>query len=189
MIHTVICGNDRPVYRAKCIASLVEYVRLPFTICNDDTHAGMAANVQKGFDLFLKTDADYVLWVEEDFIWLRRPPLEQAVEILDSHPKIAQMLFQRQPLAPAEIAAGSVIGGMDGAVNRGDWWEQQHIFSLNPCLIPRRVVELGWPAGPLGVGNETGMTHKLLDAGFSFGVWDGQYVEHIGAERGPGWAL
>lgn len=190
MIHIIICGNGRMTYRAECISSLRRHLPdLPFSVQNDTFHEGMAINVQHGFDLFLKTSADYVLWVEEDFVFTRKPPLDQAVNVLDWNPRLAQMLFQRQPLAPQEIAGGSVIAGMPNTISHGDWYEQTHIFSLNPCLIPRRVIELGWPAGPLGVGNESGMTDKLLGLGYTFGVWDGQYVEHIGADRGAHWAL
>lgn len=196
-VFAVICGNDRIPYRLRCINSLETFLPdIPFSVQNDTFHEGMAANVQHGFELFLKTDADYCLWVEEDFVLLRPLPLDHAVNVLDYHPHLAQMLFQRQPLAPGEVAAGSVIGGMPNAAPRGEssaprtfWFEHTHIFSLNPCLIPRRVIELGWPAGPLGVGNETGMTNKLLAMGYTFGVWDGQYVEHIGEMRGPGWQL
>ncbi len=33
------------------------------------------------------------------------------------------------------------------------------------------------------------MTRKLLDAGYWFGVWDGQYVIHVGDRRGKQWQL
>jgi hypothetical protein len=149
---------------------------------------GMAFSVADGFSLVGETDADYVFWLEEDMVLTGPPPINEALDILQAVPTLAQMLFERQPLTPEEHAAGSVHGAM-GGTNHGPWTEHRHLFSLNPCLIPRQVLTYGWPAGPLGVGNETGMTHQLLHAGYTFGVWHGQHVEHIGQDRAPAWKL
>lgn len=158
---------------------------------------GMAGAVQAGFRLALDTDPDYVLWIEEDFVLKRQLPIAQVTQVMNSHDHLAQMLFQRQPLSPDELATGSVIGGMKAA---SPYWQTHHsyvehtaIFSMNPCIIPRRVLAMGWPSGPLGVGNEAGMTRKLLESGYTFGVWgsgkDAPYCEHIGEVRADDWAL
>lgn len=156
---------------------------------------GMAGAVQAGFDAALSTDPDYCLWWEEDFIATRPLPIAQAIQVMESHASLAQMLFSRQPLSPDEIASGSVIGGFlanaSHSVTHHAFTEHNWIFSMNPCLIPARVLAMGWPAGPLGVGNEAGMTKKLLDAGYTFGAWGHgeQWCEHIGEERSAGYAL
>lgn len=71
---------------------------------------------------------------------------------------------------------------------RTEWWVQhQRIFSLNPCLIPRRIIEMGWPAG-----NEAQMTDNVKAAGYEMAFWgskDEQAVTHIGQDRGDGWKL
>lgn len=113
------------------------------------------------------------------------PPVHDARNALLTLPTLAQVLFQRQPLNDIEQAAGSVVGAMDAIRMDGTpLWLHQHIFSLNPCVIPRWVLELGWD-----INNEAGMTKKLLDAGYWFGVWDGQYVQHVGDRRGKSWQL
>jgi hypothetical protein len=110
-------------------------------------------------------------------------PIQEAIDILVTFPKVAQVLFQRQPLTPTEVEAGTVVGAM-APTNCGTWSTQTHIFSLNPCVIPRHIVELGWPAG-----NEREQTDRLLADGWVFGVWHGQLVEHIGEARAAAWQL
>jgi hypothetical protein len=66
--------------------------------------------------------------------------------------------------------------------------EHKRIFSLNPCVIPRRVLDLGWPDG-----NEAEMTTNLVASGYRFAFYgkrdDPPRVIHVGAERGIGWRL
>ena len=156
-----------------------------FTIHHHDTNQGMARAVQAGFDLVLATDAEYVVWWEEDFVAEKPIPVEEAVDVLGTYGYTAQMLFQRQPLTPQEVEAGSVAGAMGGISLHHDWIIHGHIFSLNPCVIPRRILERGWPAG-----NEREMTNRLLVDGYTFGVWaDGPLVHHIGNVRGTAWQL
>lgn len=155
-----------------------------FVIRSHPENLGMARAVQAGFDLVLSTDATHVLWVEEDMV-IRVPlPIQSAITELDHNPHVAQMLFQRQPLTDGEIEGGSVLAGMGYTTDHGDWSEQRHIFSLNPCIIPRVILQHGWPPG-----NEREMTIRLLDRGYTFGVWHGERVEHIGVERAAQWQL
>ena len=209
----VVIGDGRYEYLERTVRSIRDNVVHPITtriMVNDEAdleyicwidstfgdwrtvhtcRSGMAGAVQAAFQAALDADPDYVLYAEEDMLITRRLPIRAAAEILDNHPHVAQMLFQRQPLTPDEIAAGSVVGAM-GAVDHGDWSSQTHIFSLNTCLIRPEVMRLGWPSGPLGVGNETGFTKRCLEAGYVFGVWnDGPYVEHIGTARSAQWQL
>lgn len=166
------------------IAEQLDHVYPQFTITHHRENQGMARAVQAGFDLVLATDATHVLWVEEDMV-IRVPlPVQSAITELDQNPHVAQMLFQRQPLTEGEIEGGSVLAGMGYTTDRGDWSEQRHIFSLNPCLVPRSILQHGWPAG-----NEREMTTRLLDRGYTFGVWHGERVEHIGVERAQQWQL
>jgi hypothetical protein len=157
-----------------------------FTTRYHDRNYGMARAVQSGFEAVLATDADYVFWLEEDMVILEPPPVRTAIGILQAYPVLAQMLFQRQCLTPDEHEGGSVAAGLHATrfCDSAKWSWQNTLFSLNPCLIPRNVLELGWDED-----NEAGMTKKLLAHGFTFGVWDGQYVEHVGVRRGKKWQL
>ena len=164
------------------------------TVVNDDDHRGMAANVQAGFDAFLKTDADFCLWVEEDMVLTHRLPLGEAAFWLDAHPDVAQVCFKREPWwgNPAEQAHGCQLAAIceqAGSVEEiAGVTVHDFLFSLNPCLIPRDIVELGWDPD-----NEAGQTRRLLDMGYRFGSWGNphgpDWAQHIGVERGAGWKL
>lgn len=155
-----------------------------FWISHHPRNLGMAAAVQSGWERVLDTQATHVLHWEEDFVQEKPLPIAEAIGILDAQQDVTQILFQRQPLTPAEHEAGSVVGAMNPTC-LDTWAIQRHIFSLNPCVIPRRTLELGWPAG-----NEAEMTQRILDRGWSMGVWlDGPLVHHIGESRGKNWQL
>lgn len=162
---------------------------------------GLAAAVQTGFDLVTSCDADYVFWLEEDMLLTRRPPIREAIDILDTHDHLAQMCFRREPVAvnPTETGYGCVLRTLteqsDNVRTHDDpsrgirWTEYDGLFSLNPCLIPAEICNIDWDPG-----NEAGMTIKLRDHGYMFGSWglagDGQtWVTHIGEQRGAKWQL
>lgn len=160
----------------------------------------MAGAVQAGWDAILRYGVDYVLWMEEDMVLTRTPPIAQAAEVLDDHPTLAQMCFRREPWAPEEypdqLAAivRQASHSNDWTCSKGTYTVHDFIFSLNPSIIPARILEMGWPSGPIGVGNETGMTERLEAAGYTFGSWghpnDGQsWCRHIGDARADGYAL
>lgn len=176
-----------------------------FTTRSHVHNQGMAAAVQSGFNLVKETDAEYIFWLEEDMELIATPPLEDAVKVLVSHPHLAQMCFRREPWwgSPVEMQLGDQLAAIASqartsvaVVNRSEiWTEHDYIFSLNPCLIPRVIIDTyTWPSGPIGIGNETGMTNQLLDDKWLFGSWgvpgDGQvWARHLGEERGKQWQL
>jgi glycosyltransferase involved in cell wall biosynthesis len=163
-----------------------------FDIWHHDQNLGMARAVQNGFTHALSSGAEYVFWLEEDMRIVRPVPVCAARDVLDHDDQIAQMLFARQPLTPEEHELGGVHGAFRGLASHykewSVWAEHDWIFSLNPCLIPRRVLEDGWDRD-----NEAGTTARLKAAGYLFGVWghagDEPYVEHIGVGRGKKWQL
>lgn len=157
---------------------------------------GMAGAVQAGFTAALEYEPDYVLWLEGDMLLIDDLPVQAAAEALSkpSNANLAQMVFKRLPWwgSPDEMEAGDQWAAIKRLAHFytpcGDYAKHDFIFSLNPCLIPRRVLELGWDRD-----NEAGMTRKLLDSGFVFGHWGGldspALVEHIGVERSQEWSL
>lgn len=168
-----------------------------FLIEHHAENRGMAAAVQTGFDLALDTGCRHVFWLEEDMLLTAAPPVEVAVDVLDTAPWLAQMCFRREPVAgnPAEQEFGDQLAAICAQArtvyDRDGWTAHDFIFSLNPCLIPRRILELGWDTG-----NEAGMTAVLSDPqwGYLFGSWgqpgDGQvWARHIGGQRGAKWQL
>ncbi len=128
-------------------------------------------------------------WSDE-FEVVRHPRrLGLAAAVLKEHGRLAQLVLKRQAWSPEELAAGGIMECHPAEYRQRDGWvEHSRIFSLNPCLIPREVVEMGWPAG-----NEAEMTARLVAAGWSFGFWgrrdDPPRCLHIGEHRSAGWSL
>lgn len=150
---------------------------------------GLAGAVQTLWDHALGVGADYLFHLEDDWTFTGPVNLDAMRRLVDGE-HLAQLVLQRQALTPDEHRAGGVAAHPHWT-QRDGWVEQSDIFSLNPCLIPRRVLEIGWPSGPLGVGNESGMTARL--AGERFGFFgekvQGPHVRHIGGHRSAGWSL
>jgi GT2 family glycosyltransferase len=168
-----------------------------FVIQHNDTNLGMAAAVQAGFDLVLASGARHVFWLEEDMLLTKAPPVDAAISVLERQPDLAQMCFRRDPADPTEQPDQlTAICGKSPHVTTHDLYTAyDFLFSMGPCVIPRHILEYGWPAGPIGVGNEDGMTRLLLEKGYRFGSWglpgDGQsWGRHVGyAARGAAWQL
>lgn len=198
MIALVVAGYRGDVYIPGCLDSIDQHIDADLvswkTVIHDDHGAGMAANVQRGFDWALSTGCEWTFWVEEDFRFHQPVPLAGMVDVLKNNPQLAQVVLKRQPWSSQERVAGGIIEAAPYRYKQCDGFvEHCEIFSLNPCLIPRAVLELGWPAGPLGVGNESGFTMRCLQAGYTFGfyggMWDAPRCEHVGHERGGGFRL
>jgi hypothetical protein len=197
----IVCAyiSDRgDRYLPQCKASVAQRVHgIDVSLVVDDqAHTlGLAGAVQTAWQQALDFGADYLWHQEEDFVILDDVHLDQFVYILEHAPYLAQVVLKRQPWSPEEHQAGGIIE-RDPAmyVERGafgrhvTWTEHHQIFSLNPCLIPREVLELGWPDG-----NEAEMTDRLIEAGFRFAFFGGKTDQprclHVGAERAPGWKL
>jgi hypothetical protein len=159
-----------------------------YKVVHHHERRGMSGAVNSVWDTALDMGADYLFHLEDDMVLVDSPPLDEAVSILAAYRHVAQMLFKRQPLSAPEINKNDILGGMHHIDCHDGWVTQQHIFSLNPCLIPRWVLEMGWPAG-----NEAEMTQNLLRIGAQFGVWGDPgsppLVQHIGESRAVGWRL
>ena len=156
---------------------------------------GMAGAVQAGFDLVLSTPATHVLWIEEDMMLTRDLPVRQATHTLDANPALAQMCFRREPWwgSPDEQREHDQLAAICSLApnwyTKDTYTVHDYIFSLNPCVIPRRILEHGWDSD-----NEAGMTAKLLTLGYLFGSWGTpdvhqSWAQHIGDARSVGWRL
>lgn len=196
MIGAAFISDRADLYLPGCVASFHEKnasAGLPTYTVDDRTHQlGMAGAVRTAWQWALDNDFDYLLHIEEDFLF-HRLPLNRMRQILDTNPHLAQVVLKRQPWSIEERAAGGIIERHPQDYTQHSngellWVEHQRIFSLNPCLIPRNVLELGWPES-----NEAGMTQRCLDAGLRFAFYghrqDPPRVEHVGSVRGEGWRL
>jgi hypothetical protein len=206
-VALVVVTDGRYRYLERMLESLVEHVLYPFGLIRvvDDSgnvegprfpagwdvvrhqpRLGLAAAVQSAW-AGLPADVEFVFHVEEDFVFTEPVDIDGMAMLLKEHGRLAQLVLKRQAWSPPEVAAGGIIEtAPDEYRQRDGWVEHTRIFSLNPCLIPRAVVDAGWPDG-----NEAEMTARLVAGGWSFGFWgrrdDPPRVLHIGAQRSAGW--
>lgn len=150
---------------------------------------GLAAAVNTAW-ANLPPEITHVFHAEDDFLYRERVDIDAMAMTLERNPQLAQIVLKRQPGNPEEAAAGGIIEcHPDDYVDHEGFVEHRRIFSLNPCLIPRWVVDRGWPEH----GHEGIFTKQLLDEGHSFAFWGRRFdqprVIHIGAQRSAGWTL
>lgn len=198
MIVAAFISDRGDLYIHDCLASFQEHVDLDLIsaheVFDDSAHElGMAGNAQAAWDWAVEMDADYLLHIEEDMRFIRDVPLKEMRSILDTHEHLAQVVLKREPWSAEEISAG---GQMETAKHlytqcsdaHHSWMEHQTLFSMNPCLIPREVLEMGWVPGDKGV--EVAITLACHDVGYSFAYYgrrhDPPYVRHVGHIRSQG---
>jgi hypothetical protein len=194
-LSVVVVSDRGDLYLPDCLDNLTTVLpEAEVLLVNDEDHKlGMAGAVRRGMEMALETGCEFVLWVEEDFRFLDRPPVRDMAIILDFYPHLAQVVLKRQPWSGEEHAAGGIVemapsDYSDQSFMGISWLEHKRIFSMNPCLIPRNILEFGYPDS-----NEAGQTERLVAAGFSFAFYgkrdDPPLVHHVGHERGSGWKL
>ncbi len=198
MIGLCFISDRQDLYLPDCQESfgtnLHGHIDAVHTVDDHEHQLGLAGAVQAAWGWALDQNVDYLLHVEEDFTLDTPVRLDDLVYILERAPHLAQVVLKRQAWSAEERAAGGII-----EMNPSDyidchsmrstaWCEHMRIFSLNPCLIPRKVLEVGWPAT-----NEAGFTEECRRHGLRFGFYGPKaappVVTHHGTHRAPGWRL
>lgn len=181
--HVVVsCDEPDP-------ATLDKSVRLTGAdvVVSTKERRGGAANIARAWRAIQHLgDVDFVFHVEEDFTFLAPVPVQGMLEAFVDDPWLAQMTLRRQPWG-GEGPGGYIGDNPDLYDDHGGYLRHREGFWLNPTLYPVRVTFGGWPTN----GHEHHFTKRLLDEGYSFGVWgerdDPPRVWHIGNERHPSW--
>lgn len=196
--------SDRPadLYLTRCIKSLEDQPEAELIVerhvVDDRAHElGMAGAVQAAWQWALATGCDYLIHIEEDFEFYDLP-LSGMHHVLDRNPHLASVVLKRDPWSPEEHAAGGQIEVNPQAHTQYKafgrnvhWVEHDLLFSLNPCLIPRKTLELPWPES-----NDRGFEAEFADVCRAHGMRFAYYGKlddpprcvHIGAERATrGW--
>lgn len=190
MNTTCVVISDRGDTHLPRITQELSDLEIEFLLVDDrNHHLGLAGAVREAWRLALHTDCDYLLHIEEDFTFPAGIPVAEMVKVAERSPHLAQVVLKRQPWNDTEKQAGGIIEAAPHAYRqRLGFVEHTEIFSLNPCIIPRRVLELGWPDG-----NEAEFTIRLLDLGYRFAFFgytaDPPRCIHLGNERAAGWRL
>lgn len=140
--------------------------------------------------------ADYVFWLEHDFVFVRDVDVRVLAAILDTNPHLAQLALMRQAVNGAEKDAGGLFqfhearGAYDIRVTAEGhtWLEHDICLTTNPSLMRREfMAEHPWP--DYHDQCEGRFSGDLRQAGYRFGHWgSGEVaVEHIGRRDGFGY--
>lgn len=154
------------------------------------TRRGLSGALHSAWETALDLGAQHVFHFEGDFVALSDIPICKMIKILRDNPHLAQVSLKRGPVNDVERAVGGTIECAPQCYTQHDGYVQhQTIFTFNPMLVPRHIIELCL-AEP-GDGLERGFTDTLLDHGYFFGIYgmisDAPRVEHVGVQRSQGW--
>lgn len=138
---------------------------------------------------------DWVLWLEDDFVFTRTVPLADLGYVVEMEPNLVQMSFLRQPVSEPEKKAGGLLKiDPDRFKRRGSgtsrWIEHRAYWTTNPSLFLRTFAASA-PAWPVVDRCEGIFTATLLEQNpeTRFGIWgDGTpWVNHAGERVGVGY--
>jgi len=152
---------------------------------------------------WLAADYDYVFLIEDDFVFNQEVDLGDMIEILRTHPHMAQLVLLRQAWFGNEVQAGGLIPALQAMGHRfehfGDagclhgspsWLEHRATWSTNPTLFRGREWVLDHP-WPVGEGSEYRFGQSLFqtEPETVCAYWgDGSvYVTHQGERKGFGY--
>ena len=191
-VALVIVTDGREDYLARSTASAKKNLpEVDHTIVVDDTahKLGFAGAVNAGWVRALETDADFIFWLEEDFIFNEPVNLEAMAE-LAADPHIAQVCLKRQAWNAEEIAAGGIVelnpdDFKEGTHNGHTYTAHRRFFSTNPSIYRRDIAERGWPQEDRSEGKFSIELFKDPHVVSTFwgGKFDAPKVHHIGDER------
>jgi len=159
-----------------------------FEVDHASEKRGFAGAIRAGWEQ-IPDDIDYVFHMEDDFVFLNRPPLTDMIQALEDNTHLVQMALLRGPVNEAEIAAGGLMQvDPDSYEYKGKWIEHKKFFTTNPCVYRRSLIERGWP----DCSNSEGIFGIELfasDPSLRSGFWGNgeQWVDHIGIRQGTGY--
>lgn len=160
-----------------------------WTVEADERPLGFCGSVRKAWEDAVASDAEYVFWLEHDFVFARDVQLRQLAAALDEERMLAQMSLMRNAVNEQERAAGGLYESRPGQFRSHDGYlSQTAYFTTNPSLMRRAFMERNrWAVNPCECEGHFGIL--LRERGYRFGVWgDGSvWVEHIGTRSGFGY--
>jgi len=192
LLPILINDSGNPEYARRLIRDFPDWEQV-----HHDKREGLrGVQISAWHTALMHKDVDYVLHWESDFMPLEeKVPVDEMRFLLEARPHLAQVALKRQPLAryPGEVENGGFMQlYRDQYFQRPGYVEQQMVFTMNPCLVPRRIVEM-FVNDPTEGNPESYFTPHLVDEGYWFAflgrIEDPPRVFHIGIDRGPGWFI
>lgn len=177
-------GDDE--YRARLAAEFPLFVQV-----GQGPRRGFGGAIRQAWrTLNVRSSADFVFHLEQDFVLIRPVDLDAMADALLYRVNLMQLALRRQPWNAAERAAGGVVEQHpDDYVERREggqvWLEHRRFFTTNPSLYRRSLCMRGWPDGPNSEGHfSIGLFwHPNVVCGFWGARDSGEWCEHIGHER------
>ncbi len=190
-ITTKHIHNDGPEFSGYD-KYLIDRYESDFQVFNHMTRLGLSGSGKLAWELMLAEGVDYAFWLEEDFVFNHNINLNKIIELVESN-NLAQMALKRDPNNEREHLAGGWMQTLPSETftQRQGYVEQEWLFILNPNIIPKWIMELGWPDG----GGETEITSKIHQhySDIKFGILDtiecSPHVIHTGSRRTEYWKL
>lgn len=185
MIALLVMTNGRREYLPRTLASMEEMVTGPITrrIIHDDSgdptywawladmfpsysllrtggRAGFGGAIRSAWHYLRGLDSEeYVLHLEDDFLFHRPVDLAAMVAVLEEQPHLVQLALRRQPWNDHERRAGGLVQQFPEAYREATdnsgrtWLEHRLFFTTNPSLYRRSLCWLAWPEGAQSEGH------------------------------------
>ena len=160
-----------------------------------DQNLGLSGSIKSLWNAAHAQGADYIFHVEEDFTFNESVNINSLIQILDNEEfRFAQVALKRQPWNAEEVQAGGFMQADRESYddswgnNKLKWTTHKKLFTLNPSLYPRWVIDIGWGQG----WGEREFSDKLFSdinvmCCFIGTVDDPPLVHHTGTYRGKNW--
>lgn len=183
-VALVVISDRGDRYLPDCLAQLDKVCDWPFSqriLVSDPDHAfDQNEAVRRGWAQ-VAPGTDYIAHLEEDFL-VHEFDVGAMVAILEANPEHDQVVLKRQPWNGDEVAKGGIVEQDPPEYEDRDGFARHNrIFSLNPCLIPKHITDLGWTTG------EAEFSDRLRAMGYWFAFYGQKFdpprCTHVGDER------
>lgn len=165
-----------------------------FHIINHLVNLGLSGSVRTLWSAARALQADCVFHLEEDFLFNQPVDIKELAQFLVIPGlNIAQVALKRQPVNGAEAEVGGFMQQNPAAYSELKVLEKdivihKEFFTLNPCIYPNWVMELGWE---IGWGEKEFGERLFADptryCAYYGTIDDPPIVEHTGHYRGNNW--
>jgi hypothetical protein len=166
-----------------------------YEIYSHPVNMGLSGSIRTLWNIATIYDVDYIWHQEGDFIFNEKIDVNVLKYKLNNKKTLAQVALKRQAINDQEISVGGFMYQDPTSYepyihDNVKWLEHRNFFTLNPCLYPKWVFNLGWQVG----WGEKEFSELLFSDPYAKCAYlghmqDPPLVDHIGHYRGDGWRV